>query len=664
MTVYTAITFAPVQGFIEKSRKLRDLYGSSLILSYIAEAICQAARRHHNVPEDNPSPEQDPVVSPALINVTQGTPNQILLRGDFPKEDAKKALDRAWNKVTKECQDWLEENCQEWIDLHYKKWVDLGIWQGKEGKQTQLPWSKDWQLWTNHAWEFFWAQGNSVTAAREALNEEKRSRAWTGINWIGESSTLSGADGVAYPGMALWVGKKYKSNSVDVNQWNFRIKQEEITNFYQYLSNKLGESFIEFIRQQNDPNSDIYRQLNNRYGSFLTWVKKDFPGLSEDEKKEKIQEYGEAIVSPKEQLSIPELIKRLITLESVATRIPMDLREVPSTFRDLNRFNPKKIINNNKLELENYPTGWFQGDGDRAGEYMKSFQKLELFSIRLLFNYPNCREYAVLTITNSESNALHSFSSAMLNWGEDELKKQPEFDVNSARNIGRIVYAGGDDLLGVFYRLGEPQLKASECLQWFSKLRSSQAFENPEDIWSRHAIPITISVGFVWAFPNVPQRDVLQHCRSAEKSAKNNGRDRLALRVVFNGGNYLEWVCPWWLLPKIFNGYRDRDGVSGTDGNWTHIYNDVAVLESRHALTNNQIDVALALIEIYFPDVKHLIEDKSNWWNYSGNSHEKRKAGILGEKSNFIDNDFRPVNQAINNWIINLAKVGFHLCNQ
>jgi hypothetical protein len=37
MTIYTAITFAPVQGFIEKSRKLTDLYGSSFLLSYLAK---------------------------------------------------------------------------------------------------------------------------------------------------------------------------------------------------------------------------------------------------------------------------------------------------------------------------------------------------------------------------------------------------------------------------------------------------------------------------------------------------------------------------------------------------------------------------------------------------------------------------------------------------
>ena len=42
--IYTAVTFAPVQGFIEKSRKLRDLYGSSYLLSFIAQSVCLEAQ--------------------------------------------------------------------------------------------------------------------------------------------------------------------------------------------------------------------------------------------------------------------------------------------------------------------------------------------------------------------------------------------------------------------------------------------------------------------------------------------------------------------------------------------------------------------------------------------------------------------------------------------
>ncbi|MEH2451730.1 type III-B CRISPR-associated protein Cas10/Cmr2 [Nostoc sp.] len=74
-SIYTAITFAPVQGFIEKSRKLRDLYGSSFILSYLSSAVCEAAEK-----------ESYKVISPAIINVVQGTPNQIIIRGDFDRK--------------------------------------------------------------------------------------------------------------------------------------------------------------------------------------------------------------------------------------------------------------------------------------------------------------------------------------------------------------------------------------------------------------------------------------------------------------------------------------------------------------------------------------------------------------------------------------------------
>jgi hypothetical protein len=38
-TTYTAVIFAPVQSFIRSSRKLRDLYGSSLLLSHLARAL-------------------------------------------------------------------------------------------------------------------------------------------------------------------------------------------------------------------------------------------------------------------------------------------------------------------------------------------------------------------------------------------------------------------------------------------------------------------------------------------------------------------------------------------------------------------------------------------------------------------------------------------------
>ncbi|MEB3121972.1 MAG: hypothetical protein VKL41_12205, partial [Snowella sp.] len=132
------------------------------------------------------------------------------------------------------------------------------------------------------------------------------------------------------------------------------------------------------------------------------------------------------------------------------------------------------------------------------------------------------------------------------------------------------------------------------------------------------------------------------------KLAKNNGRDRLAIRILFNSGNHLDWHCPWWFLERVLTSYRDRDGQK----NWTHFYNDVAVLESRHAFNKNNYEVALSLFDIYFKDKRKIVLD--NLWN----KENPKKTGIFGDQTQIKPGN---ENKLLNEWIINLAKVGFHL---
>jgi hypothetical protein len=89
-------------------------------------------------------------------------------------------------------------------------------------------------------------------------------------------------------------------------------------------------------------------------------------------------------------------------------------------------------------------------------------------------------------------------------WRERKLPEaiRQEGDRQFLDRDGRIIYAGGDDFLGVLYRNENPKFQAS-----------------------------------------------------------HNGRDRLALRILFNSGNHLEWVCPWNLLQPILEGYRDREAL-------------------------------------------------------------------------------------------------------
>jgi CRISPR-associated protein Cmr2 len=586
-TCYTAITFAPVQGFIEKSRKLRDLYGSSFILSYLAWSICQAAKNRNGCE----------VISPALPNVTQGMPNQIIIKGVLPEKIAEDTLNQAWGGIVQTCRQWIEDKV-------------TGEWDYKI-------WRRDWGLWEKYTWEFFCVtgkSGQSISDVREMLNEKKRSRNWTAVNWTGESSTLSGADAIAYP-----------SNPIkDIREHYYAKEKQAIIDFYKQLSLKLGEAFIK--------NANLH--------------------IPEAEKIAKAEEYGSAFVDPDEQLSIPELIKRLITHKAIVNDLfSLLLKEVgesnelqsiqaiaddlnPETFKDLDRLKRKK--NATPQLVEERFTGWFQGDGDGAGNYFKTLKPKSPDKVK--------RQEEI----EKEAIELKAFSEQMRDWGHTFKDNPPQFN-----NIPscRIVYAGGDDFLGVFYRPNDlPALSPAQCVEYFSTFKSQ--------VWHGSSPKnIQVSVGFVWAAPKVPQRDVLQHCREAEQSAKRNGRDRIAFRILFNGGNYLEWVCPWWLLEEgLLDAYCDRNGKQGliNKPNWGHFYEDVAVLEARHAFQNNT-DVATGLIEIYFgQSYRDLIT--SNLWS---ERTVNRKTGILGSADPPKDEI-----EALNNWAIDLAKVGFHLCKQ
>ena len=620
---YTAITFAPVQGFIEKSRKLRDLYGSSYILSLMSWVICRAAL----------ALQEDCVVSPALPNVTQGMPNQIILKGNFTdtdREQIQKAFNQAWGILVDSCREWIEKEVTD------TKW-DYKYWK------------RDWDLWKNHAWEFFWASGEtggSITDVRERMNQVKCKRDWTGINWQWESSSLSGADAIAYPNLGR-IGKP--------SDYNYQHEKTIINRFYTQLSQKIGESFIDV----------------------------------------------------REELSIPELIKRLITHEEIVdilknklkdglrpNFVPDQIKKIaeelnPNSFKDLNR------LKDDGSDEDKYWTGWFLGDGDGAAKYFKMLRD-------------KGRE--------EEEKGTRDFSQEMREWGKDLKENQQKY----LQGKGRMIYAGGDDFLGVLYHQNlqiphqeDCPISPLECLQWFYNFKSG-IWENPQKKEKPGEKPekpeekpqskkISASVGFVWAGPQVPQRDVLQHCHEAEGSAKKTGRDRIAFRILFNSGNHIEWVCPWWLLDKaeltklsevvpslpnpdenLIESYRDRDQKK----NWNHFYQDVATLESRHAFSDEQIDIALALIEIYFGDVwKEIIGDHDNWWNFYDEYEIQTFTGILGDAKRFkpkyppqlylfvlkidylasilffcdsLNNDTK-VKESFNNWVISLAKVGFYL---
>ncbi|WP_330203593.1 Cas10/Cmr2 second palm domain-containing protein [Cyanobacterium sp. DS4] len=515
MVIYTAITFSPVQGFIEKSRKLRDLYGASLILSYLSKKIVDEAIN-----------QNCEIISPGLPNLAKGMPNRILIKGDFPQDLVKQTLFHSWKKILWECKQWIETHVS---DVY--------------------TWDRDWEMWATHTWEFFWGQGDSISSAIEDLENRKLSRDWVGINWIGESSSLTGTDAIAFN----FLGAGHRNPKT----LNYEREKEVIDNFYTKLSAVLERSTEEATEGK--------------------------------------------VLDLNERLSIPELVKRLITLPNTGIPQKFPKNDIPfvEKFTELTR---KPEPENN---ITGQWTGWFMGDGDKVGDHLKS-----------LLAQPN------------EEQKIKDFSNAMRQWGED-------FSNNFPSDLGRIIYAGGDDFLGVIYNKNHrknPQDLRQDALQWLLTLKKQ---------WEKHEQKINLSVGFVWVAGSVPQRDVLQHCREAEKVSKNKGRDRVTIRIVFNSGQYVQWTTPWDNLGILFD-YQDRDKKQ----NWTHIYNDLAQLKARHGIrltegkqVTNDYLLAKSLIDIYFDN--------------QGEEIFKKRKHIVG------DND----SLAFKIWVNNLVEVGWQLCS-
>lgn len=454
------ITFAPVQGFIGSSRKLRDLYGSSLLLSYLSRAIIQDAEHRLG---------SDAVVSPALVNTSRGTPNLLVIRGNYRKGHGRDAMIQAWAGVLDACRLWLEDVL---------------------AKQFRFDWQNSWDQVRLHSWEYFHAQGCSIAAARAHLREIKQARDWQAINWTGESSTLSGSGAVCRPLMGA---------VIDPRQVPPGLIDEEC------------QRFATALREQ--------------------------PQL------------GDAFIDLREQLSLPELVKRLVTYAPVARKamagealdgiLPERYQEIAAS---------QRVV-------------WFMADGDRIGEYLS----------RLSGGDPA-----------QEPQALSTFSAAMRRWAQQLYTEVPRLMEQKAT----VIYAGGDDLLGALHATESQQLTSADLFSWLKTFS--------ETLWPAHQQEkLTVSMGLVWTEGQVPQREVLAQLRQAERHAKQAGRDRFALRVLFKSGRHLEWICPWRFLPRL------QAATDAKAGLWRRLSGDIEQLQARRGLTES---TATALWGAYFAD--------------------------------------------------------------
>ncbi|MEB3167304.1 MAG: type III-B CRISPR-associated protein Cas10/Cmr2 [Synechococcaceae cyanobacterium] len=524
---YTAVTFAPVQSFIRASRKLRDLYGSSLLLSHLARAVAVDAEAKGHA-----------VISPASISSSRGVPNVLVIKGNYRKDQARDALLASWKKVLHVCRQWLE----------------------KAMPETAFDWDSSWRACGLHTWELFHGQGESIERAREALAVSKQQRDWSAPNWTGESSTLSSAEAVVWPQMGAVRDPR-------------ELPPGQVT--------QQARAFLETLREHED--------------------------------------LGEAFAGMNEEISLTELVKRLVTYPAVAGRAFATEHDPTPALKDLlpDRFRELSLISKEReteREKQSESIVWFMADGDGIGDHLQSLKE------------------------QGEEEALRSFSKAMRDWASRLYGSVPAVMQQQAM----VVYAGGDDLFGALHETtpGAKDLSTKQLWDW---LRQFPA------IWRECGQDnLTVSMGLVWADAMVHQREALQHAREAEASAKALGKNRFALRLLYANGNHLEWSCPWPWLEPILSRYRDREGRQ----KWRHLAEDLQWLKGRQAIAQSRGNcrsdaqaTARALWSAYFPGLELPPEPPGNPPG-DGGTARFRATAHQPEKDRVFDQ-----------WLLNLGQV-------
>jgi CRISPR-associated protein Cmr2 len=484
--IYTTVTFAPVQSFILASRKLRDLYGSSLLLSHLARALA----------DDAAIKQKLEVISPASVVSSRGVPNVLVIKGDYRKGHARDALLACWKGVLTGCRNWLEH------EIH---------------PEHGYLWESNWKACAAHSWELFHGQGTSIDKARQALAINKQQRDWSVPNWTGESSTLSSAEAVVWP--------------------------------------RMGE-----VR---DPRDIKPINIKNEARKYLDLLRKHTA-------------LGEAFADENEEISLTELVKRLVTFKAVVGKALVNPNDTEAEIQQLIPPRFDKASTRAKEASKPESIVWFMADGDGVSVHLKSLKNK--------IQHTPLAPDLVVDDAEAEATALKKFSADMRDWAAGLYNTIPADFPKKAT----VVYAGGDDLFGALHESepGDRDLFREDLWKWL------QTFP---DIWKQcDQEGLTVSMGLVWADANVPQREALQHARDAEASAKARGKDRFALRLLYASGNHLEWTCPWEWLGPILEYYTDREGRSnhpanmrrsdGLEPSWRHLAEDLQWLQRRQAI--------------------------------------------------------------------------------
>ncbi len=561
LTQIGVLSFGPVQSFLGSGQRLRDWAVASWLCHYLAGVLIH---------------EWESNGGKVLLPLHRTVPLVKWLQGDSVDE-------RFWQPELPNIVTGLFPNQPAWLD-HMKTTV-VTQWGRLLEVLEQAAIRFDSQFLNGIGWRvihsdhrYLWSVytagttldidniGNNLKTLYQSLESQKTSRSWQGNWWGGKTSPSAGCLSQWHPGLKpVELGGLWGLPDDTLTQWWEKAATDS------HLAGLFSESdrlnSLEMVKRIASVPEIIeptlaqlwgYRPPNCPWGKFpdrtaiaAAWIPTQ--GVVKAQKwNEEVESLNDLFYSerPSQQWGMPRIDCLGVNFAHPRVLERRNLtQEQLADWEDLRPAGWESTIE--------WTVGW-RGDGDKMGEWLSGKQYAEKalswgqwhLTPEIIQDYQlNIQPPAVPAIPRKlEIPHILDLSILFSYWN------QLLYPLTEQHHDGKVIFAGGDDFLLLAPLTEVVSLTSDLHHLWIGNptpltnplIPSVDGWVNYQDkIYPVPGKKMSFSLGVVIAQRRIPQSLWHRGLTESYKQAKKQGRDRLCVRVLFNSGQSLEWVCPW-----------------------------------------------------------------------------------------------------------------------
>lgn len=514
-------SIGPVQQFVGQSRRTRDLWASSFLLSYLAGVAIETIL----------GSDPDAVMELPSIRDDHGHLNKLLcaIRHDAPGGSGRSfgSLPNRFQvrcsnpaDIARAARDAVQER---WQEIAEAVWVECVEQAAQHGKNTR----GIWQNQIENFWSIYWV----VSEEPDALDRRKNWRHRFPPPQHGDKCTMMHR----WQELSGWTGIKNREGQRDF--WDAVRGADRVDGLDLRENERLCA--IALVKRMFPLCSErvIGRRLNVKNWPSTAYMAAA-PWLAHlaDDQPEAGREYAQKVLQ-KRSAAGGEGDTRLATLDDHPNR-----GRVGELFNlDGNSFLSEAVENRNATpfdEDKHLP----EGETGRGRACIR--EELDKLYDQLDGTEPS-RFYALLLMDGDKMGEILQKAAAT---ADDAAARVSRALTSFSRSVGRVfneldgvlIYAGGDDVLAL--------ITLPDAFSAAAQIRAAYAaaFHGLDD-GPGLGLPFTISAGIVFAHYKYPLRDVLAeaHHLLDEVAKDRTGRDSVAVSVLKPGGKLYEWAMPW-----------------------------------------------------------------------------------------------------------------------